>query len=74
MNQCFGCNTCASVQINRWKRLIRELPMETSHHRVEGQSTKCGFGLQGVCTVFAPMVRAVLRQKHPEESVAQQQM
>ena len=25
------------------------LPMETSHHRVEGQSTKCGFGLQGVC-------------------------
>lgn len=23
--------------------------METSHHRVEGQSTKCGFGLQGVC-------------------------
>ena len=28
---------------------IRSLPMETSHHRVEGQSTKCGFGLQGVC-------------------------
>lgn len=25
------------------------MPMETSHHRVEGQSTKCGFGLQGVC-------------------------
>ena len=23
--------------------------METSHHRVEGQSVKCGFGLQGVC-------------------------
>jgi carbon-monoxide dehydrogenase catalytic subunit len=23
--------------------------METSHHRVEKQSTKCGFGLQGVC-------------------------
>ena len=29
--------------------IIRNLPMETSHHRVEGQSTKCGFGLQGVC-------------------------
>jgi carbon-monoxide dehydrogenase catalytic subunit len=23
--------------------------METSHHRVESQETKCGFGLQGVC-------------------------
>ena len=23
--------------------------METSHHRVDSQSTKCGFGLQGVC-------------------------
>ncbi|NCC44571.1 MAG: anaerobic carbon-monoxide dehydrogenase catalytic subunit, partial [Clostridia bacterium] len=28
---------------------IKELPLETSHHRVESQSTKCGFGLQGVC-------------------------
>jgi len=28
---------------------IRRLPMETAHHRVATQSTKCGFGLQGVC-------------------------
>ena len=28
---------------------IRQLPLETAHHRVAGQSTKCGFGLQGVC-------------------------
>lgn len=48
MNQCFGCNTCASVD-KKLEGYIRELPMETSHHRVEGQSTKCGFGLQGVC-------------------------
>ena len=48
MNQCFGCNTCASAD-KKLERYIRELPMETSHHRVEGQSTKCGFGLQGVC-------------------------
>ena len=46
MNQCFGCNTCASAD-KKLEGYIRELPMETSHHRVEGQSTKCGFGLQG---------------------------
>ena len=48
MNGCFGCNTCASAD-KPLEGFIRTLPMETSHHRVEGQSTKCGFGLQGVC-------------------------
>ena len=48
MNQCFGCNTCASAD-KPLEGFIRSLPMETSHHRVEGQSTKCGFGLQCVC-------------------------
>jgi len=28
---------------------IRSLTLETAHHRVENQKTKCGFGLQGVC-------------------------
>ena len=48
MNQCYECNTCASAD-KPLEGFIRSLPMETSHHRVEGQSTKCGFGLQGVC-------------------------
>ena len=48
MNGCFGCNTCASAD-KPLEGFIRNLPMGTSHHRVEGQSTKCGFGLQGVC-------------------------
>ena len=48
MNGCFGCNTCASAD-KPLEGFIRNLPMETAHHRVEGQSTKCGFGLQGVC-------------------------
>ena len=48
MNGCFGCNTCASAD-KPLEGFIRNLPMETSHQRVEGQSTKCGFGLQGVC-------------------------
>lgn len=48
MNGCFGCNTCASAD-KPLEGFIRNLPLETSHHRVEGQSTKCGFGLQGVC-------------------------
>ncbi|NCB91698.1 MAG: anaerobic carbon-monoxide dehydrogenase catalytic subunit [Clostridia bacterium] len=48
MNQCFGCNTCKSAD-SVLEGFIKELPLETSHHRVESQSTKCGFGLQGVC-------------------------
>lgn len=48
MNQCYGCNTCKSAD-KPLEGFIAKLPMETSHHRVEGQSTKCGFGLQGVC-------------------------
>ena len=48
MNQCYGCNTCKSAD-KPLEDYIAKLPMETSHHRVEGQSTKCGFGLQGVC-------------------------
>ena len=48
MNHCFGCNTCKSAD-KPLESFIRSLPLETSHHRVEGQSVKCGFGLQGVC-------------------------
>ena len=48
MNQCFGCNTCKSAD-KPLEDFIRALPNETSHHRVAGQSVKCGFGLQGVC-------------------------
>ncbi|MCB6203608.1 anaerobic carbon-monoxide dehydrogenase catalytic subunit [Extibacter muris] len=48
MNQCFGCNTCKSAD-KPLEGYIAELPVETSHHRVENQSTKCAFGLQGVC-------------------------
>lgn len=48
MEQCYGCNTCRSAD-KPLEDFIRSLPMETSHHRVETQETKCGFGLQGVC-------------------------
>ena len=48
MNQCYGCSTCKSAD-KPLEGYIASLPMETSHHRVESQSTKCGFGLQGVC-------------------------
>ena len=48
MNQCYGCNTCESAD-KPLQTFISKLPMETSHHRVEKQRTKCGFGLQGVC-------------------------
>ena len=48
MNECYGCNTCKSAD-KPLEEFIAGLPMETSHHRVDSQSTKCGFGLQGVC-------------------------
>jgi carbon-monoxide dehydrogenase catalytic subunit len=48
MNECFGCVTCKSAD-KKLESFIAQLPMETSHHRVDSQKTKCGFGLQGVC-------------------------
>ena len=48
MNQCYGCNTCKSAD-KPLEGYIKSLPLETSHHRVDTQKTKCAFGLQGVC-------------------------
>lgn len=48
MRESYGCRTCRSAD-PQLEEYIRELPMETSHHRVDGQDTKCGFGLQGTC-------------------------
>lgn len=48
VNQCYGCTTCDSAD-KVLEGFISKLPMETSHHRVEAQDTKCGFGLQGLC-------------------------
>ncbi|WP_297634602.1 anaerobic carbon-monoxide dehydrogenase catalytic subunit [uncultured Clostridium sp.] len=43
-----GCNTCMSAD-KKLEGFIKELDVETSHHRVESQSIKCKFGLDGVC-------------------------
>ena len=48
MNTCYDCATCASAD-KPLESFIAGLPFETSHHRVESQQIKCGFGLQGVC-------------------------
>jgi carbon-monoxide dehydrogenase catalytic subunit len=45
---CYGCSTCVSAD-KALEGFIAKLPMETSHHRVESQEIKCGFGLQGLC-------------------------
>ena len=47
MNECYGCVTCKSAD-KPLEEFIAGLPMETSHHRVDSQKTKCGFGLKGV--------------------------
>jgi len=48
MNQAFGCKVCPSAD-KPLEDFIAKLPLEISHHRVESQEIKCGFGLQGVC-------------------------
>ncbi|MDR0373247.1 MAG: anaerobic carbon-monoxide dehydrogenase catalytic subunit [Nitrososphaerota archaeon] len=48
MNNCHECVTCKSAD-KVLESFIAQLPLETSHHRVESQKLKCGFGLQGVC-------------------------
>ena len=45
---CISRNTCPSAD-KPMEEYIRSLHLETAHHRVETQKTKCGFGLQGVC-------------------------
>lgn len=47
-SKAFGCHNCPSAD-KPLEEFIAKLPMETSHHRVDAQETKCGFGLQGVC-------------------------
>ena len=48
MNQAFGCKVCPNAD-KPLEDFIAKLPLEISHHRVESQEIKCGFGLQGVC-------------------------
>ena len=48
MTEYNGCVTCKSAD-KVLEKFIAQLPMETSHQRVESQKLKCGFGLQGVC-------------------------
>ena len=48
MNQKFGCNNCPSAD-KPLEEFIANLPLETSHHRIDAQEVKCAFGLQGVC-------------------------
>lgn len=42
------CNTCQSAD-TILQEFIANLEVDTSHHRMETQKLKCGFGLQGVC-------------------------
>ena len=39
------CNDADKVLEN----FIKELDIETSHHRMINQENKCGYGLQGIC-------------------------
>lgn len=48
MSNCSSCNLCSSAD-SKLTSFMAGLTVETSHHRVETQKTKCGFGLQGVC-------------------------
>ena len=45
---CGNCTICQSAD-KVLEGFIGSMDMETSHHRVESQKVKCGFGQQGVC-------------------------
>ena len=64
MNECYGCNTCKSAD-KPLEEFIAGLPMETSHHRVDSQKTKCGFGLKGVCCRICAMGPCRITPKAP---------
>lgn len=48
MSKCENCTICQSAD-KVLEGFIGSMDMETSHHRVESQKVKCGFGQQGVC-------------------------
>jgi carbon-monoxide dehydrogenase catalytic subunit len=48
MSMCGNCSICESAD-KTLQGFISTLDVETSHHRVDNQKVKCGFGLQGVC-------------------------
>lgn len=48
MNTCGNCTTCSSAD-KVLEKFIANSEVDTSHHRVEKQKVKCGFGQQGVC-------------------------
>ncbi|MEA4826445.1 MAG: anaerobic carbon-monoxide dehydrogenase catalytic subunit [Clostridium sp.] len=48
MSNRLNCTTCQSAD-KVLQDFISGLEFETSHHRVNSQAIKCGFGLQGVC-------------------------
>ena len=48
MSKCGSCTICQSAD-KVLEDFIGSLDVETSHHRVESQKIKCGFGQEGVC-------------------------
>lgn len=48
MSKCGSCTICQSAD-KVLEGFIGSLDVETSHHRVESQKIKCGFGQEGVC-------------------------
>ncbi|MBC2581177.1 anaerobic carbon-monoxide dehydrogenase catalytic subunit [Clostridium sp. DJ247] len=51
MSNCSTCSDCTICQSadGVLHSFISSLDVETSHHRVESQKTKCKFGMEGVC-------------------------
>ncbi|NFF61256.1 anaerobic carbon-monoxide dehydrogenase catalytic subunit [Clostridium botulinum] len=51
MSNCLDCSLCSTCKSadKVLENFISELDIETSHHRVSSQNTKCKFGLEGVC-------------------------
>lgn len=73
MNQCYGCTTCESAD-KPLEGFIKNLPLETSHHRVEGQSTNVLLDFKEYVVGFVQTDRAESHRMPREESAVQMQI
>ena len=73
MNQCYGCNTCKSAD-KPLEDFIAKLPVETSHHRVDAQSTSVDSDCRVCAAVCVRMAPAVSLPKRPAGSVERPQI
>ena len=73
MNQCYGCTTCESAD-KPLEGFIKNLPLETSHHRVEVRAQNVLLDFKEYVVGFVQTDRAESHRMPREESAVQMQI